>query len=150
MALKKDRIPAVFDTNLFITRFIKHNRNGVNRRVINLWQQERKIQMILSQTLEEEYLYVLENYVKISTARLQTLKMRLETASYVTRVNLGKRFLLSRDPKDNMLIDTAKVGKAKFLITRDRDLLDIPKKDLKSFRFEIVTPFEFLRKIGEI
>lgn len=150
MALKKDRIPAVFDTNLFITRFIKHNRSGVNRRVIDLWQERRKIQLIISQILSDEYFYVLENYIKISEFRLQRLKRRLETASYVTHINLGKRFFLSRDPKDNMLIDTARAGKAKFLITRDRDLLDIPKEDLKGFRFEIVTPFEFLEKIGEI
>jgi putative PIN family toxin of toxin-antitoxin system len=115
-----------------------------------LWQEQRKIQLIISQPLQDEYLYVLENYVKISETRLKLLKIRLENASYITRVNFGKRFYLSRDVKDNMLIDSAHVGKAKFLVTRDRDLLEIPKKELKGFRFEIATPFEFLRKIGEI
>lgn len=150
MALKKDRIPSVFDTNLFITRFIKHNRYGINRRVIDLWQEQRKTQLILSQPLQDEYLYVLKNYINISDYRLETLTNRLETASYITRVNLGKRFYISRDPKDNMLLDTAHTGNAKFLITLDKDLLEIPKSDLKGFRFEIVTPFEFLQKIGEI
>ena len=150
MAAKNDRIPAVFDTSLFITRFIKHKRHGVNRRVIDLWQERRRLQLIVSQPLQDEYIYVLENYVGISAARLQLLKTRLETATYITRVNLGKRFYLSRDAKDNMLIDTAHVGKAKFLITRDGDLLEIPKSDLRQFSFEIVTPFEFLHKIGEV
>jgi putative PIN family toxin of toxin-antitoxin system len=150
LALKKYRIPAVFDTNLFITRFIKHDRAGVNRRVIDLWQEQRQIQLIISEVLQDEYLYVLEKYVGISARRLQALKKRLETASYITRVNLGKRFYLSRDPKDNMLLDTSHVGSAKFLITRDRDLLGIPKNDLRGFRFEIVSPFEFLQKISEI
>jgi len=150
LALKKDRIRAVFDTNLFITRFIKHNRYGINRRVIDLWQEQRKIQLIISPHLRDEYLYVLENYVKVSKYRLETLKIRLETASYISLVNSGKRFYLSRDPKDNMLIDTAHIGKAKFLITCDKDLLEIPKYELKGFRFEIFTPFEFLRQIGEI
>ena len=150
MALKKDRIPSVFDTNLFITRFIKHNRYGINRLVIDLWQEHRKIQLILSQLLQDEYLYVLKNYLNISDSRLETLTNRLETASYITRVNLGKRFYLSRDPKDNMLLDTAHIGNAKFLITLDKDLLEIPKSKLKGFRFEIVMPFEFLKKIGEI
>ncbi len=150
MALKKDRIRAVFDTNLFITRFIKHNRQGINRCVIDLWQEQRKIQLIISEVLQDEYLYVLENYVNISASRLNSLKIRLETASYITRVNPGKRFYLSRDPKDNMLIDTAHIGNANFLITHDKDLLEIPKTELKGFRFEIVTPFEFLQKIGEV
>lgn len=102
--------------------------------------------MILSQPLQDEYLYVLKNYINISDSRLETLKNRLETASYITRVNLGKRFYLSRDPKDNMLLDTTHIGNAKFLISLDKDLLEIPKSDLKGSRFEIVTPFEFLKK----
>lgn len=150
MALKKNRIRVVFDTNLFITRFIKHKRDGVNRRVIDLWQEQRKLQLIISQPLKDEYLYVLENYIKISASRLELLKKRLENASYITRVNLGKRFDLSRDPKDNVFIDTAHIGKAKFLISRDNDLLEIPKKELQGSNFEIITPFEFLRQIGEI
>ncbi len=117
--------------------------------MIDLWQEQRKIQLILSQPLQDEYLYVLKNYLNISDSRLGTLTNRLENASYITRVNLGKRFYLSRDPKDNMLLDTAHIGNAKFLISLDKDLLDIPKSDIKGFRFEIVTPFEFLKKIGE-
>ena len=133
MALKKDRIPSVFDTNLFITRFIKHNRYGINRRMIDLWQEQRKIQLIISQPLQDEYLYVLKNYINISASRLETLADRLANAFYITRVNLGKRFYLSRDAKDNMLLDTAHTGNAKFLITLDKDLLEIPKSDLIRF-----------------
>ena len=150
MPPRKERIPVVIDTNLFITRFLHHKRSGLNRRVIDLWQARRRLQLIVSQTLVQEYLYVLENYIFVPPKRLKTLEKRLATASYVTNVNLGKRFYLSRDLKDNMLIDTAHVGNAKFLITRDKDLLEISKQDLKGFRFEIVTPFEFLERIGEI
>jgi putative PIN family toxin of toxin-antitoxin system len=150
LVIKKNRITAVFDTNLFITRFIRHDRHGINRRTIDLWQEQRKIQLIISQILQDEYLYVLENYINISPIRLQNLKNRLETASNINRVNLGSRFYLSRDPKDNMLIDTAHVGNAEFLVTRDKDLLEIPKQDLQKFSFEIVTPYNFLHRIGEI
>ncbi|MDQ3633479.1 MAG: putative toxin-antitoxin system toxin component, PIN family [Acidobacteriota bacterium] len=150
MALKKNRVRVVFDTNLFIARFIKHKRNSVNRRVIDLWQEQRRLQLIVSQPLIDEYLYVLENYIGIRKSRLELLKTRLETASYITRVNLGKRFYLSRDSKDNMFIDTAHIGKAKFVVSRDKDLLNIPKENLKGFRFEVVTPFEFLKQIGKV
>jgi putative PIN family toxin of toxin-antitoxin system len=150
LALKKNRVRVVFDTNLFIARFIKHKRNSVNRRVIDLWQEQRRLQLIVSQPLIDEYLYVLENYIGIRKSRLELLKTRLETASYITRVNLGKRFYLSRDSKDNMFIDTAHIGKAKFVVSRDKDLLNIPKENLKGFRFEVVTPFEFLKQIGKV
>lgn len=150
MPPRKNRIPVVIDTNLFITRFLHHKRNGLNRRVIDLWQAHRRLQLIVSQPIVREYLYVLEHYVVVPPKRLKMVETRLATALYVTSVNLGKRFYLSRDTKDNMLIDTAHIGKAKFLVTLDKDLLEIPKNELKGFRFEIVTPFEFLQKIGEI
>lgn len=46
MPRKRARIPVVFDTNLFVTRFIKHDRHGINRRVMDLWQSQRKLQLI--------------------------------------------------------------------------------------------------------
>ena len=68
----------------------------------------------------------------------------------MTQVNLGKRFYLSRDPEDNKFLDMAYVGKAKFLVTRDKDLLDIPKADLRGLRFQIVSPIELLQQLDEL
>jgi predicted nucleic acid-binding protein len=44
---------------------------------------------------------------------------------------------------------TALVGKADFLITNDKDLLDIAESDEKKFKFKIVTPTGFFKLIGE-
>jgi predicted nucleic acid-binding protein len=44
---------------------------------------------------------------------------------------------------------TALVGKADFLITNDKDLLDIAEADKKKFKFRIITPKEFLKLIGK-
>ena len=63
----------------------------------------------------------------------------------VTRINLGKRFLVSRDPDDDMLLATAHTGRARYLVTNDRDLLEILSKERRGFRFEIVRPAELLR-----
>jgi predicted nucleic acid-binding protein len=112
---KRARIPVVFDTNLFITRFIKHDRHGINRRVMDLWQSQRKLQLIISPPVKREYLRVLEAYAA-----------------------------------DNKFLATARVGKAKYLVSRDHDLLDIPKAELRGLRFEIVTPLELLQKLGEL
>ena len=147
---KKDRIPTVFDTNVFGVRFIKHKRTGLNRRVFDLWERRRILQLVISPPVKAEYLGVLENYFNLPAKPLEKLRFRLDTASNITRVNLGKRLPLSRDPKDNMLLETAYTGRAKSLVTRDLDLLDIPPEDLRGLRFEIVTPFQLLQALGQI
>ncbi len=81
---------------------------------------------------------------------LVRLEHRLLTSKTVTHVNPGKRFQLCRDPNDNMFLDTSYAGKAKFLISRDKDLLEIPEHELRGLRFQIVSPFEFLQQLGEL
>jgi predicted nucleic acid-binding protein len=45
------------------------------------------------------------------------------------------------------MIATALSGKAKFLVTGDRDLLDISAPEQARLRLEIVTPSELLARI---
>ena len=59
--------------------------------------------------------------------------------------SLGRRFPLSRDPEDDILLATAHAGRARYLVTNDRDLLEIPAKERRGFRFDIVKPVELLR-----
>ena len=50
----------------------------------------------------------------------------------------------SRDPDDNIVLATASSGNARYLITNDRDLLDLPQDFHQKLKFEIVKPSEFL------
>ena len=145
---REGRIPVVFDTSLFITRFLRRKRASVNQRVINLWLVRRRLQLIVSRPVLNEYLGVLEaqGAKPVNLARLED---RLLNSVTVTSVNLDKRFRLCRDPDDDMFLDTAHAGRAKFLVSRDNDLLEIPKTDLRGLRFQIVSPLEFLRQLGE-
>jgi putative PIN family toxin of toxin-antitoxin system len=146
---RKDRIPVVFDTNLFISRFLRRKKNSVTQRIFNLWLTHRRLQLIISQPILDEYLGVLE-MLGAAPPKLASLANYLSTAQTVTQVNLGKRFSLSRDADDNKFLDTAHAGKAKFLITRDNDLLDIPKTTLRGLRFRIVSPVELLQQLSEL
>lgn len=146
---RKDRIPVVFDTNLFITRLLPHKHNSINQRVFNLWLVGRRLQLIISRPILDEYLSVLET-LGASPQELTRLEEYLLSVRTVTPVNLGRRYSLSRDHDDNKFLDTARVGKAKFVVTRDADLLDIPKSELRGLRFQIVSPFELLRQLGEL
>ena len=47
--------------------------------------------------------------------------------------------VVTRDPKDDYLLAHATIGRCDFLVTGDRDLLDIQKID----RLSIITPGEF-------
>ncbi len=49
-----------------------------------------------------------------------------------------------RDPKDNMLLETAHDGRAEFLLTGDRDLLELAREPPQSWKFRIVAPGSFL------
>jgi putative PIN family toxin of toxin-antitoxin system len=146
---RKDRIPVVFDTNLFITRLLRRKKNSINQRVFNLWLMRKRLQIVISRPILDEYLGTLA-MLGATPQNLARLEIYLATAKTVTQVNLGKRFSLSRDPDDNKFLDTAYVGKAKYIVTRDHDLLDIPKSDLRGLRFQIVSPFEFLQQLSEL
>ena len=104
--------------------------------------------MIVSEETVAEYLEILER-VNIPQKRIDTFLERIEKRLTVTQVSLGKIPTESRDVDDNIVLATALVGKADFLITNDKDLLDIAETDKKKFKFRIVSPVEFLQAIGE-
>lgn len=109
----------------------------------------KRLQLVISRPVLEEYLGAL-SMLGAAPQNLARLENYLAAANTVTPVNLGKRFHLSRDPDDNKFLDTAHVGKAKYLVTRDNDLLDIPKTALRGLRFQIVSPLELLQRLDEL
>ncbi len=104
--------------------------------------------MIVSDEIVAEYLEILER-VGINENRIERLNVILETFGIVSKFSLGKIPTESRDVDDNLMLATALVGKADFLITNDKDLLDIAEADKKKFKFRIVSPIEFFNAIGE-
>jgi predicted nucleic acid-binding protein len=66
-----------------------------------------------------------------------------------TLVRLGRRYTESRDPDDNIMLATALAGRADYLITNDKDLLDLPESFQRKLPFAIVTPAGFLKGFEE-
>ena len=56
---------------------------------------------------------------------------------------------ICRDPKDNKFLELAVDGEADFLITGDKDLLELAKKSDPAWTFRIVSPEEFLEAVGK-
>lgn len=148
MPPRKKRIAVVFDTNVLIAFYLSRKPKSAVSKIIRLWRNERRLQLILSGEMLSEYLEILER-IGVSEKRIEKLNEIFETYGIVTKVSLGKIPTESRDADDNFVLATALGGKADFLITNDKDLLDIPEKDKKKFKFQIVTPFEFLNLIEE-
>jgi putative PIN family toxin of toxin-antitoxin system len=142
VAVKKKRLPVVLDTNVVIANYLSTNPQSPNVVTVRLWR-ERKLQLIVSDEIADEYIDVL-NRLSISENLVANFTTSLESGT-VTYVNLGKRFTASRDPKDNPFLSTAAAGRAKFLVTNDSDLLDIPELAKRKFKFRILTPKAFLK-----
>ena len=77
--------------------------------------------------------------------RLRSIIFNLLSASKV--VEASKKIELSRDKKDNAYLNLCLRVRADFLLTGDKDLLEIPQKKLKLSglnRLKIVSPDVFL------
>ena len=148
MPPRKERVPVVLDTNVILGFYLSRSRLSPNRQVLRLWRDRCTLQLILSEELENEYIEVLGR-LNVAPQRIARLSRRLKLRNTITRVKLGARPKASRDPEDNFLLATALGGEASFLVTNDRDLLDIPPIERKRFKFEIVTPRQLLVKLEE-
>ena len=140
---RKTRIAVVFDTNIIVGQLLAKTRRSANARVYDLWLVKRQLQLIVSEPIVTEYLELLER-IGVETENIARFHERLLNSPIVTQTNLGKRFSDSRDADDNVMLDTAQAGHAKFLITNDRDLLEISGEAKRKFSFKIVKPMEFL------
>jgi putative PIN family toxin of toxin-antitoxin system len=143
VAAKKERLPVVLDTNVVIANYLSTNSQSPNVVTVRLWR-ERKLQVIVSDEIVDEYIDVL-NRLGVSENLVANFSTSIDESGTVTHVNLGKRFTESRDPKDNPFLSTAAAGRAKFLVTSDSDLLDIPESVKRKFKFRILTPKAFLK-----
>lgn len=148
MPPRKHRIRVVFDTNVLIGFYLGRNPQSANARIWRLWRDVRDLQLIVSDEIIDEYMEIVER-LQVGENRQERLAQRLQSRDTVTHVQLGPRFNLSRDPDDNVFLAAAKTGGAKFLVSNDHHLLDIPESELRAFRFEIVTPPQLLARLSE-
>lgn len=146
MPRRKERLRVVLDTNVVIRHFISHHRQiklNFNRRVFELWFIKGELQLIVSEEVVREFLTAMSLVLEVKENFLKKWdryfrKHRAEV------VSLGRRFTFSRDPKDNLFLAVAASGKADFLVTNDRDLLEIFEADRRRLKFKLVTPEQFL------
>jgi uncharacterized protein len=129
----------VLDTNTVISALLF---SGTASRLVPLWQ-SRRVVMLISRAILEEYLRVLA-YPKfrLTNEEIKGL-MEEEILPFVETVRVRRRLsVVRRDPDDDKFLECAVGGRAECLVTGDRDLLD-----LGSYRrVQILTVRDFLEK----
>ena len=146
MVQRKKRLLVVLDTNVFVRALKAGSNTNWNRRIVRLWLIERQLQLVVSSELIAEYLDIFADVLGMETETVDEWRNRFETDGRASLVNLGRRYAASRDPDDNLLLATATAGEARFLITNDRDLLEVPDELKQTLKYAIVTPQEFLKQ----
>ncbi len=131
------------DTNVLISATFW---NGASSKILQLVE-DKKCILILSAPILEEFAEVLE-YDEIKRKVLsKNLEMKMALQKIVTIATIvepnEKIHAISRDPDDNMILECAIEGNVDFIITNDKDILD-----LKEFRkIKVMTPEEFLKQL---
>lgn len=107
-----------------------------------------KHEVLLSQEIEQELTGVFLRLSKKLTREQQAfIRVRIhEVIEMATLIAVSAHVKLSRDPKDDHYLSLCKETGADFLITGDKDLLNIPMDTLKKegIRTRIVNPSDFL------
>lgn len=130
----------ILDTNIFLSAFVFTGL--LPQKIIELVV-GNKLQLCVSANLEEEVFRKLN--------KLNANEEIIANVSLLFKSSLAFRPQITinvfRDPKDDFLLELAEVSKAHYLITRDKDLLDLPNKRWKNTK--IVKPEQFLSYLRE-
>ena len=125
----------VVDTNQFLSGFIYH---GMTKIVFDLVL-DSKLKLYVSPALKEEISKKLYEF-EINERAQNEIKYFIETRGILTEPVV--KVDICRDPKDNFILELAEETQADYLITRDKDLLELPGGEWKDTK--IIRPEEFL------
>lgn len=135
----------VIDTNVLISAF--RSRRGASYKLLTLID-AGKFEMNISVPLVLEYEQIAQNHISETPLSREDIGDILD---YICKVsNQRKIFYLWRpilkDPKDDMILELAVAAGCDFIVTYN-------KQDFQGagrFGLQVVTPKEFLERIGEL
>lgn len=116
------KIRVIFDTHIFLRAAI--NRKSLPAKLFFDWRHQ--YQLITSEEMSNEVLDVLTRpkvRAKFSALTDEIVREILEQISSAEQITLTEIPAMARDPKDDMFLACAVVGKADYIVSEDRDLL---------------------------
>jgi len=136
----------IIDTGVVISGFVF---GGIPKEA--LLQVLKKAEVWISPDILNEYRQApveLQEEGKISRGQLRVLIAGLATLLMDAGIIYPQRLIsVCRDAEDNILLDACLAAKADYLITGDKDLLDIDSNSLKSVglkKLKILSPRDFV------
>jgi putative PIN family toxin of toxin-antitoxin system len=150
---------AIVDCNVFFQAFL--TPNGPAFECVRLVE-ARKVRLVLSLELIAEARdvlsrpFVLQRFPYVTTAGIELF---LESLSYVSELwrEVPRIVQYARDPDDEPYLNLAIAAGARFVVTRDRDLLSLSTehsaeakqlRQLTQNRLQILTPVAFLNEFS--
>jgi len=137
----------VIDTNIFISGLIIPQ--SYPYQIVRLWQ-DNCFNLVICQYLLEEIEDVLERKkirqkYNLNTKSIQKIIHLLNNQAKIVKPT--KSSIKVRDPKDQIILDTALAVKVDYLVTGDDDLLCLAKRSgLKNLK--IIKAKKFIKEIG--
>ena len=150
-----DIIQAVFDINIFLQSLL--NPNSIAAKCLELVRGCKVKLFVSKDTLAEVRDVILRPNIiaRLPDADAAQIEAFIEDLSNISTLirPVPESFQFQRDPKDEIIINLAIVSKAEYIVSRDKDLLDLMngftdycKEFRQRFRFlKVVEPLEFLR-----
>lgn len=131
----------VFDTSV-VVEAIFWPRSTARRALTGLAL--RRFKTAVNSAILDEYASVTAELRSRRFPRAQPSAVLAWIAAKSVRVEpMPLRGRLSRDPIDNVFVASAAAARAEFLVTQDRDLLDLQRP----FGIQVVTPVELIRAL---
>jgi len=139
----------LIDTNVWVSAFL--NPSGYPAKIITAWLED-KMQIVISMPLLKEILDVLQRSriqkkYKYSAEEIKTyLDLIFQRAE---KIEPAGNINLCRDTRDNIVLETALSGQAKYLVTRDDDIKRDPDliQAMSKSGIEVITVSRFLEVI---
>lgn len=131
----------VVDTNQFLSGFIYH---GMMKTVFDLVL-DNKLKLYVSPNLKTEVLEKLHEF-EVSKQVQNEVMYFMRTRGILVEPTV--KVDVCRDKEDNFVLELAESAHADYLVTRDKDLLELPQKAWK--KTKIIKPEEFLPLLRKI
>ncbi len=135
--MENNSIKVIIDTNLWISFLITNNYTQLDEIIF-----ARKCTLIFSEELLDEFLTVIKRPKFRRFFSQEDTESLIETIQeYADFVEVNSRVKFCRDAKDDFLLSLSKDSSADYLITGDKDLLDVKKFEST----KIITMTQFLK-----
>jgi len=132
----------VLDTNVLISAAI-HPTTSVPAKVVEAWFEER-YQLVVSPSVLDEYrrAFSYERIQKVIQWNAHQLQTTLALITHAAEIKTSGDLIvdISRDPKDNIFLTAAIEGAADYVVSGDKDLLEIPEQET----VKVIPPASFL------